>query len=314
MEKFAQLFKKVNGLEKLKQYARAHVLFFSLFQTVLNGFSKKSLEIVRLSVNNKVLNKLRKKYKKFISNYVNDHQNDILEHKHSNKVWVCWMQGIENAPSLVQKCYQSLQENFKDKDIILLTEENYREYVTFPTHIQDKIDKGIITKTHFSDLLRLELLINQGGTWIDATVYCSGNCPEYMFNSDLYVFQNLKPGLDGAATRISSWFMSSFTNHPILLLSRELLYEYWNKNNEMIDYFLLHDFIELAIEAYPNEWKKVIPFSNSTPHILLLRLFDEYDENIWNATKEMTSIHKLTYKFDINKIREKGTYYDKIFN
>ena len=32
--------------------------------------------------------------------------------------------------------------------------------------------------------------------------------------------------------------------------------------------------------------------------ILLLRLFEEYDETIANAVKEMTSFHKLTYKFE----------------
>ena len=35
------------------------------------------------------------------------------------------------------------------------------------------IDSGQITKTHLSDLLRLELLIRYGGTWIDATVFCT---------------------------------------------------------------------------------------------------------------------------------------------
>ena len=69
------------------------------------------------------------------------------------------------------------------------------------------------------------------------------------------------------------------------------------KNDSLIDYFLFHDMVELSIETYPEEWDKVIPFSNSVPH-LLLRLFDEFDENTWNAVKQMTPIHKLTYKFD----------------
>jgi len=80
----------------------------------------------------------------------------------------------------------------------------------------------------------------------------------------------------------------------------------------MIDYFLLHDFFQLAIEAYWEEWEKVIPFSNSVPHILLLRMFETYDEDVWNAVKEMTSFHKLSYKFDKRKIEYKDTYYDRI--
>lgn len=315
LNKFVQLFKKVNGLNVLKQYAKSHVLIFALIQTLLNGFSKKSLEIVRLSVNNKILKKFRNKYKSFIHNYVKETDINQLKQTKSDYVWFCWLQGIQQAPKLVQKCYESLQTNLVGKNIVLLTEDNYRQYVTFPKHVQDKIDSGVITKTHFSDLLRLELLINHGGTWIDATVYCSGNqYPSFMFDSDLFMFQNLKPGLDGHATRISSWFMSSCTNHPILLLTRALLYKYWETNNSLVDYFLLHDFLELAIEAYPQLWNKVIPFSNATPHILLLRLFENYDDLLWSNLKSQCAIHKLTYKFDSSQTQKEGTYYDEIFN
>lgn len=313
MKKFIQLFKKIGGKEILRQYTQAHVLTFALINTAIIGVSKKSLEIVRLSINNRILCKIRKKYKRYISNYLLNY-NEELEHIKSNKVWVCWLQGINEAPLLVQKCYQSLLDNLLDRDIVLLTNDNYRDYVKFPKHIQEKIDSGIITKTHMSDLLRLELLNNYGGTWIDATVFCSGqNIPKYMLNSDLFVFQDLKPGLDGHCTCISSWFMTSCTNHPILLLTQSMLYDYWNKNDKMIDYFLLHDFFQLAIETYPKEWEKVVPFSNSTPHILLLRLFEEYNSDIWSEVKSICCFHKLTYKFDEEETMIKDTYYDVLF-
>lgn len=311
MKKFIALFKKVGGLDVLKQYARAHVLLFALTQTLLNGFTKKGLEIVRLAVNNKILSKLRKKNRKFIEHF--KATNPPLPRQHSKKVWVCWLQGMDNAPPLVQRCFRSLQENLPDREIILLTEENYRSYVTFPAHIQQKIDSGIITRTHFSDLLRLELLLNYGGTWIDATVFCSGrNIPAYMLNSDLFVFQTLKPGLDGHPTALSSWFMTGCTNHPILELSRQLLYRYWQKRRSMMDYFLLHDFFQLAIEAYPQEWDRVIPFPNSTPHILLLRLFEPYNEPSWDAIRNMTPFHKLSYKFSADSAEKKDTYYSQV--
>lgn len=313
MKRIIQLFNKVDGMEILRQYCRAHVLVFALVEAIILGFSKKSLEIVRLAVSNRILGKLRKRYGCFIKKYLSTEPCG-LKRQRSKKVWICWLQGIEEAPELVKKCYQSLHGNLQDKEIILLTERNYRDYVCFPDYIQQKIDQGLITRTHMSDLLRLELLIQYGGTWIDATVYCSGNTyPKYLFESDLFVFQDLKPGLDGHATCISSWFMSSCTNHPILLLTRAMLYDYWKNNNTMIDYFLLHDMFQLALETYPEEWRRVVPFSNSIPHILLLRLFEEYDEKVWNAVKEMTCFHKMTYKFEEKHTEIKGTYYRKIF-
>lgn len=307
-----KLFNKVGGKEILWQYARSHILLHATAQTLLQGLNRKGLEIVRLSADNKRLRKLRKTYSGFIKDFISEQTSPGVERAHSKKVWICWLQGMENAPDLVKRCYRSVCENMPDREIILLTEDNYRDYVRFPDFIQEKIESGVITKTHMSDLLRLELLIRYGGTWIDATVFCSGPVPSYMLDSDLFVFQLLKPGADGTAVLISSWFMTACSNHPILLLTRALLYQYWKKNNHMIDYFLLHDFFQLAIETYPEEWKKVVPFSNSIPHILLLRLFEPYDENIWNAVKQQTSIHKLTYKFTEENEKVPDTYYQEI--
>lgn len=314
MKSFWRLFKKVGGKEVLRQYRDANVLLYAFLATALLGISRKSLEIVRLAVNNRILGKLRKKYRKYIQNYLKTIKNDKLENNKSNIVWICWLQGIENSPKVVQRCYQSMRENLKDKEIIVITEDNYMNYISFPNHIQKKYESGVITKTHFSDLLRLELLIKYGGTWMDATVLCTGiNIPKYILDSDLFVYQNLKPGLDGQCRAISSWLMTACTNHPILLLTRALLYEYWNKNNSMKDYFLLHDMFQLAIETYPEEWSKVIPCSNSVPHILLLRLFEEYEDEVFKAVTEMTCFHKMSYKFSEEKVSKMGTFYSKLF-
>lgn len=309
---FLNIFKKINGFNVIKQYAKSRVLIFALFQILAQGTSKKSLEIVRNSVDNKIINRLRKKYK----NYILDNKEMILQEsskrEYSDKIWFLWLQGIEQAPEIVKMCYNSIQQNLDNRELILLTDNNYRDFITFPDYIQEKIDEGIITKTHLSDLLRLELLTKYGGTWVDATVYISSsNFPNYMLKSDLFLFQKLKPGLDGNPRSISSWYITSCTNNPILLLAKGLLFEYWKNNNYLIDYFLLHDFIELAIETYPDEWKKVVPFSSSTPHILLLRLFDSFNEEMWTSIVSQTSIHKLTYKYDSN-ISIEGTNLEKI--
>ena len=258
--------------------------------------------------------KLKKKYKGFISEYQQKEDTKNILHEHVDIVWVCWFQGMEHAPKMVQYCFESLKSNLRDKRIILITEDNYKEYVQFPTYILEKYEKGCFSKTHLSDLLRLELLIKYGGTWIDATVWCSSPIyPDYLFDSDLFMFQNLKPGLDGQCTAVSSWFITSCSNNQMLMLERALLYEYWKENTKIVHYYLFHMFFQMVIEAYPDEWNKVVPFSNATPHILLLRLFEEYDETIANAVKEMTSFHKLTYKFEESDTTIKNTFYQVLF-
>ena len=221
---------------------------------------------------------------------------------------------MENAPELVKRCYQSVKENMPDRDIVVITSENMTDYVQFPDFIIEKWKKGQITHTHMTDLLRLELLIKYGGMWLDATVFCSGgNIPDYFFKSELFFYQCLKPGRDGHCSYISSWLMSAKSNNKILMAVRELLYTYWKENSSMWDYFLLHDFMSIVLDYYPNEWKKVIPKDNATPHILLLHLFDKYDAKIYKAIIEQSPFHKLSYKFTEEQIESEGTNYRKLF-
>lgn len=302
-----EMFKKQGGIKLLKQYWQGGALFTGIGQFLLLGKSRTALEILRLSTTLKTKQKLEKKYKWKLEEF--DKAYTEKEHKSSDTIWICWFQGMDNAPDLVKKCYQSVIKNNPDKKVIVITEKNISDYVTFPEYIVAKWKQGVITHTHMTDLLRLELLITYGGLWLDATVLCTGIAPEYFFDSDLFFFQTLKPGRDGHASYISSWLMEAKTNNKILMATRELCYEYWKTNNTMWDYFLLHDFMSIVLEKYEEDWKKIIPRDNATPHILLLRLFDQYDEKMWATIKSQTQFHKLTYKFSEEKQKEQGTYY-----
>lgn len=305
-----QIFRKQGGLKLLKQYWSGGALFTAVGEFLLLGKSRTALEILRLSATLKIKQKLKKKYEWKIKEIDKKYQEK--EHKSSNIIWMCWFQGMENAPELVRKCYDSVIKNNSDKKVIVITSENMDNYVTFPDYIQRKWNQGLITYTHMTDLLRLELLIRYGGLWIDATVLCTGSAPHYFFDSDLFFFQTLKPGRDGHASYISSWLIEAKTNNKILIATRDLCYEYWKKNNSMWDYFLLHDFMSIVLDYYQEEWKKIIPRDNATPHELLFRLFEDFDENVWDAIKQQTPFHKLSYKFNSAQLEREGTYYKKI--
>lgn len=309
------IFKKQGGFTLIRQYAKGGALFTAFMEFLLLGKSRTALEILRLSAQMKIKQKLAKKYRKILTASDASYHADLVSQS-SNKVWICWFQGMENAPHLVQKCYRSVQEHLTDREIVLITSENMSDYVQFPDYIIEKWKKGQITHTHMTDLLRLELLIRYGGMWLDATVFCTSqreDIPDFYFDSDLFFYQCLKPGRDGQSLYISSWLMSAKTNNKILMACRNLCYEYWKKNNEMVDYFLLHDFMSIVLEFYPDDWNHIVPRDNSAPHVLLLRFFDPYEEKMWQAIKGQTPFHKLSYKFSDEESSQKGTYYDILF-
>lgn len=309
-----EYFRKQGGFGLLKQYWRAGVLGTAIAQFVLLGSGKTALELLRMSVSLKTKQRLKRKYKSVIDECEYNGW-EKLYHKESRTIWIFWWQGMEQAPQIVQRCYASIVEHLaKDWNIVLLTELNFREYADFPQCILEKLNKGIITLTHFSDLLRLELLIRHGGLWLDATVFCTNSeIPQSILKSDLFVYQTQKPGADGKAMTMSSWMMWARSNNNILLLTQKLLYKYWEKNTYLVDYFLLHHFFAISCEHFEEEARKIPPFDNSIPHLLLLHLFDEYDENQWLMWKQQTCFHKLSYKFE-NDDKNKGliTFYKKI--
>lgn len=312
MNRLVGLYKSFKGKDLLIQFLKTGFLHKAFLQIIVTGLSNKGLEIFRLSANKHLYSYLKRRYYHCLREEI-DVENLVQET--SNKVWVCWFQGIDNnTPTVVKRCIQSMYDNLKNEEVILLTDENYSNYVSLPDFIMKKYRDGIITKTHLTDILRLELLIKYGGIWIDSTVLCTGEIPDYITKSDLFLFQNLKPGRDGDAVALSSWFIAAKTNNKVLMATRKLMYDYWKKNNTLINYFLIHNFLRMSLERFPDEEDKLIKFPNSTPHILLLDMFKPYDKHKWNVIKTMTPVHKLAYKRSPEEMALKGTYYDVIIN
>lgn len=219
--------------------------------------------------------------------------------KFNHTIWIYWMQGMENAPRLVQKCYESVYRNKpQDFEIILLTDRNLNQYIDLPDYIQDKYEKGYITITHLSDVIRLELLHTYGGCWIDATVFCSGKIPEYMLKGDMFVFK-LASVLTDPVLKMSSWWISVVQGNRLIDLTRQALYKYWQSETSICNYFLFHIIMSKLIDE---NWEcrdifQRIPYFNSGhAHVLQGKLGAEYKEEEWQTIKNIASVHKLTYK------------------
>lgn len=249
---------------------------------------------------------LRKQYNSFLDNL------PLYTLKSTEKtkiIWWCWLQGEVKAPLLCQKCLNSLRRYFKDYEIKVVTENNYLQFVHLPDYILDKYHKGIISRTHFSDILRTCLLAEHGGIWIDSTVLCTGY-REPIFDYPIFVFQDWKFNQKQPAVA-SNWMISAWKEHPIMLTMRDLLFEYWRTHDKLVNYFVFHLFFHMVTEKYNEEWSKLPRFSNIPPHLLQFELFNKFSDNRFKQLSRMSDFHKLTYKgMDKNDIA--GTFYEHI--
>lgn len=225
------------------------------------------------------------------------------------KVWVCWLQGIEQAPPVVKKCVESIYRHAGGTEkVVLLSEENMNDYIQMPPDLLEKWKKGIISNTHFSDLFRLALLVEYGGVWIDSTSYLTEDLPDYVLNADLFCFKA------GPIAKIvaSNWFFAAKPHHEILEKTRNLLYEYWRKENRLVGYSIFHPFFTMAVESNPScreEWRQVPAFNDMNAKVLADELFTPYIPERWKQICRFSFIHKLSYKFKEEEYRKPDTFY-----
>lgn len=256
----------------------------------------------------------------FLENYDYMHS-DITRtaSKYSDCIWVCWWQGLENAPDIVKSCVNSIKRNAGSHPVIVLTDENYKQYVEIPEWAEEKRNKGIISRTNFSDLLRLSLLAEHGGMWLDATFFCAAPVLDSYFEVPLWSIK--RPDYFHAS--VAGGYFAGYSlacneeNRFIFATIRDFFLNYWKHNSTMVDYLMVDYMIVLA-QKYDSriaaEFAKITP-NNAECDELVKLLGTPYDKNKWDELVQDTALFKLTWKqkFPL-KTTGKSTYYERLIN
>lgn len=222
--------------------------------------------------------------------------------KINNTIWVYWKQGLNNAPKIVQKCIASAVKNRGERNIIILTERNIHDYIVLPDFIEHKHDDGIICEAHYSDLIRIQLLIQYGGIWMDATCYNTAPLPLCINEADFFMFSsgNWWPWLKNVS-KCSNWFIKSKKDNILLQKLRNFLFEHWKIRNKPIHYYVFH-FALSALTEYCEDCKSVwddVPFiSNMNPHLFMYSASKKYNKKQYEYIMSQCFIHKCSYKFN----------------
>lgn len=284
-------FQNIGLKEYFKRYGYKYGIQRGIFVT-------NPIHIVRNYDNKKVLyyskvqKIVKKKYLKF-----SDIDPDGLrfgDYQDQDTVWIYWKQGLEQAPEIVKVCIESIIK-FSSGKVIMITDKNISEYVVFPDYIMKRLDNGQMSIAAFSDLLRFTLLEHYGGTWIDATVYLTQKLPDCMLKEELFAFQDSFGTIPNAAL-MSVWFLHSNPGSDIIRRIRNIFYAYWTRENRVIEYLLPNILFTMAVRQSEELYNK-IPYMNSEYCSLLLKSLGEpYEEKKFRHIKDLTSVHKLTYK------------------
>lgn len=285
-----------------------------------NGFKEPSTVKKRLMKKHEVmLECIEKMFSNFLKEYDYDKLLPESELELRDRVWICWWQGEDNSPEIVKRCIESIHKNIKNHTITIITDNNYKDYVQFPDWIEEKKEKGIISRTHYSDLLRLELLAKYGGIWLDSTFFCAKPDIEEYFLKPIWSIK--RPNYlhcSVACGYFANYSLGcTYDNRSIYAVIRDFLVKYWEDNDSIIDY-LLTDY--LIVLAQRNNAKIAKIFENITPNNpccdeLYKILGEPYDENVWQELKKDTALFKLTWKQEFPKKKDGcDTFYAKLLD
>lgn len=217
-------------------------------------------------------------------------------------------------PEIVKICYASLKAHANGHPVRLLTKDNYRRYVEMPEWVMTKFNAGMITITHFSDLLRLALLSRYGGFWMDATLYLTGDLPKdtpYFFT----LKQNRKHEEFVSAYRWSGYCIGGATDNPLFSRAHTILMLYWREHNKLINYYVLDYVLNILYESNDEICRMIDEneCSNSNVLYLVTHLNKPYNVEEWNKIKQQTYIHKLNRRIQyMEECNGEDTLYKQI--
>lgn len=253
----------------------------------------------------------RKINKEIIQNYRNIHSDNAMNSDYV--IWTCWWQGKNSMPDVIQKCHESLLRNCNGHKVVLITKDNYSEYVTIPEEIVSKMESGIISLSHFSDIIRLSLLSQYGGMWVDSALFI---LKPLQTRTSFFMPKMAKK--DSSICQGKWWFgvMAGPAGHKLFRYMLDSLLSYWKNHDAVINYLMFDGFLRIACEEYDDINRTIDNLEVSSPdlHSSRYTFGDEVDIKHFDYVVKHNDFLSLTWRIEYPSVTENGTqtYYGKL--
>lgn len=229
------------------------------------------------------------------------------------KIWFCWMQGEENLPEIPRRCLASLRKHANGHEVVVLTAANYWKYVSLPDHIIQLYESGKLIQAHFADILRVNLLAQQGGLWMDATLFVIKDLPKAIFNAPFFSIKTVEMGYFVSHCRWAVFCLAGQKNSLLFQKVAQLFNAYLSRTNLFIDYFMFDQFIDILYQ-HNTEIKRMIdnvPINNPHIHDLSPILIQPFDRSKFQQLIRDTYLFKLSWRLysEAELTENKDNYY-----
>ena len=230
------------------------------------------------------------------------------------RIWTFWDNPLR-IPKTVKMCMMGWRKHHPDYEIVMLTKENYFSYTTIPDYIASNPIFNA-SPQHFSDLIRIYVLAEHGGVWIDSTVILSGPMENWLFPDEKEFSGFYLGGFTKHTPVIENWFIACKKGSPFVQKWKEeyiqicrfaSIQDYVKSREEMgVDiqkianpiYLCQHVAAQkvLQLDKYPQD-KLILQKAEDGPFRYLV-------ETNWDSEKGVNlAIADPSYQFPIMKMR-----------
>lgn len=254
-------------------------------------------------------------FDEFIENY-NFTQDNIENNK---IIWTLWWQGYDNAPEIVKYCLDNMKKLAHENgfEFYCLDESTFEHYVKIPDDLKLKIKKGHISVANTSDIIRVCLLAQYGGTWIDSTVFIHSSFKWDNFSKSYFTIKtgemtDYSPNV--SKNRWKTFLLSG--NSSLFAFTRDFFFEYFKKFDYVIDYLLIDYIFDIAFDTNAEIKKQMLELESTNLNLFWLEshLGDEFDQKVWDNITETTKAFKTTYKLSGKIKSNKNNFYSKLID
>ena len=212
---------------------------------------------------NWIIKTLTKQMLPVIEKYNNDQSSGCFEE--NAPIWICWWTGEKTAPPLVKQCIKSIRAQAGTHPVYFIDQSTYMKYLKIPQYILQKSEAGQMKLAHLADYIRVALLYEYGGLWLDATIFCANRIPENYFSYPFFTCKSLTQSCGYLSQmRWTTFVFGGWKGNIIFRYLKEAFETYWKIYDRAIDYLFFDYLIEIAMRNLPAIKKYIdqVPVNN----------------------------------------------------
>lgn len=325
----AKMMKVTRKINKLKD---TYVTFVRL----LTGFSYKTsfyyiLKSIFFRKNTPFGKKLHRLQYESIKNVLIQRYGDIVA-RYSNiskpennaidrykNIWLIWWQGIDSStPKHTIENIKQIKRLNPDWNVTVVSKYNYKKFVHPRSRIIEYAEKGRISLPHISDYIRVLLLKEQGGVYIDVNFFALkpfdtfAQFPFYTIKHGLFSDFHICKGL------WHTGLMAAYKNNPLYCFVADMYNAYLDDYDFIPSYFFIDALISIGYENIPAIRTEIdnVPYNNKYYNFINENGNSEYDKDKWNELLENTCFYNVSHKKTFIKVTDdkKETYFSHLYS